>query len=308
MEMEDVKAACAAYRMGRISRKEYAAVMAECLGKWTYYTAQCMKDKAMRCGAAGLPSIQDLVQEGMVAMLEELDKYRPEAGAPTTFFTLYMKARMRALLYQPGAGGATQHYAGILDAADRVCKEHGVQAEDAALEDIFGWVNAGKASKISLVSLRASLSAREHMPVPYETLADADVPKAFTSPDPADLCVATEEMEALNAALSSLSPLERFVLIGMADLGGIRPVREALADESLPYGQVYEDELAGLMGPGGDIRWPRLKNLASGAVRKTRQIMQKAGYGPVKENAYGQFEPQASIDGMPASFVEKISG
>ena len=53
--------------------------------------------------------VEDLFQEGVIAILKKMDDYDPELGAPTTFFHIYIKGAMNSFIIET-INRTTNHY------------------------------------------------------------------------------------------------------------------------------------------------------------------------------------------------------
>ena len=208
------------YRAGEITRKE-----------WSDYLIALLDNYIKKIIGMGRKlefsnyTFHDFYNQGVLAILLQLDEYDPYKSMPSTYFRDYINGEMNKLLRNPNESGKTEHYAQCLSRIRKECEKRGysITDPDLPIRDLQMWLNEHKVKNpYSLATIKEALSFADRGVCSLDEMLDLEnehrsekgimnVQSVFLSPE--EHAIKEETKQLVVRQLQYLSPLERFILL-----------------------------------------------------------------------------------------------
>lgn len=148
----------------------------------------------------------DLMQQGYLAICDNVKNYNPHIAAPGTFFTPYIDQYTKDICKNPGM---TAHYNSIYNKMDNAAKKYGFDGcEDPKL-------TAEKLSIIAdcpMASVVEALKHKQWTEVSFEAASENFELEDTTFKNPETVIIERETMEFVRERLARCTPLEQYLI------------------------------------------------------------------------------------------------
>lgn len=199
-------------KKGTMSLELYSQYIFMLLEKWIMHLIKTSK----RVEMAAYSDFEDCMHDAYLQIRMKIDAYNPYMGSPTTFFTPYIQGGTK----QDGSKAATKYYIAKAQKIDDACKALGFSGIEDPLIDGSAILNIALATEEAYVTVERTIASRQNSIVSLQKINESNIELseddvigyARDSVNPEKIYLKKETKEALDSALDTLDPLQRYVL------------------------------------------------------------------------------------------------
>ncbi len=275
-----------ALKSGDISREDWALYLCNLLEN---YIKKLIAVKHRTIGA----DYQDLIQQGYLAVCEQLDNYDPHLGMPTSYFTEFINQYTKDACDN---SGMTKYYVGTATKLEKIAKKYGY---DGITDPNLSPDTLAVLANTSLMTVLETIKFKSATLVSLEaTSENFEMESTFKTPEHAALD--KERDEFLRSQFDKLSPLEKYLLL-----------ETVLSDEPKSYRAI----LAALKTPELHARFEdELPNKVEQVYleQKTNHALRRIRYSPGAKKLFQMEErpielvEQASTDDIESAIMSNL--